>query len=182
MTDCLGVDMTDATSIEDTERWLTIPGFPDYEVSDLGNIRSWKWGRPKAIKASPMGIGYMHFAPFEGGARHLRLVHLVVLLAFVGPRPQGMHGCHWDGDLTNNALRNLRYGTPTENEADKRRQGRNPFLNKTQCGRGHEYSPENTRYTKRGHRECRTCLRAREQARTALRRASNAYQYKDSTI
>lgn len=32
----------------------------------------------------------------------------------------------------------------------------------THCPRGHAYNAENTVYTKRGHRRCRTCARARQ--------------------
>jgi hypothetical protein len=34
---------------------------------------------------------------------------------------------------------------------------------KTECVNGHDYTPENTAYTRRGHRRCRTC--ARDQAK-----------------
>lgn len=46
-------------------------------------------------------------------------VHRVVLGAFAGPCPDGMQGCHNDGDRQNNRLSNLRYGTPTENQGDR---------------------------------------------------------------
>jgi FixJ family two-component response regulator len=45
------------------------------------------------------------------------------MAAFVGPRPPGAHVAHYDGNRRNNALSNLRYASPQENEADKRRHG-----------------------------------------------------------
>lgn len=50
-------------------------------------------------------------------------VHALVLLAFVGERPDGHVCCHGDGVRTNNSVDNLRYGTPLENESDKTRHG-----------------------------------------------------------
>src|SRR6266705_4808100 len=38
--------------------------------------------------------------------------------------------------------------------------------NKTHCTHGHEFTPENTKYTRRGDRRCRTCAKIREHART----------------
>jgi hypothetical protein len=46
------------------------------------------------------------------------LVHILVMLAFVGPRPEGADVAHGDGDPTNNRLSNLRYATRGENNQD----------------------------------------------------------------
>ncbi|RUU22663.1 HNH endonuclease [Mesorhizobium sp. M7A.F.Ca.AU.002.06.1.1] len=46
-------------------------------------------------------------------------VHLLVLEAFVGPRPDGLEGCHNDGNPDNNRLDNLRWDTPESNQADR---------------------------------------------------------------
>ena len=35
---------------------------------------------------------------------------------------------------------------------------------KTHCPRGHEYTPENTRISKRNERTCRACMRAHAMA------------------
>ncbi len=52
-----------------------------------------------------------------------KLVHCLVLEAFIGPRPNGMESCHWDGNPKNNKLDNLRWDTPTGNRADQIRHG-----------------------------------------------------------
>jgi hypothetical protein len=51
------------------------------------------------------------------------LVHRLVLETFVGSCPEGMEGCHGDGDKTNNALLNLRWDTPKSNTCDRIRHG-----------------------------------------------------------
>jgi hypothetical protein len=43
---------------------------------------------------------------------------VLVLEAFKGLCPKGMESCHNDGDCTNDSIKNLRWGTSTENKAD----------------------------------------------------------------
>lgn len=48
---------------------------------------------------------------------------MLVLEAFVGPRPPGLDGCHNDGNKLNNSLSNLRWATRKDNMADARTHG-----------------------------------------------------------
>ncbi|HXI15491.1 MAG TPA: hypothetical protein VNM48_03895 [Chloroflexota bacterium] len=41
--------------------------------------------------------------------------------------------------------------------ADRDAKGRHGWAKRTHCIRGHEYTPENTTYQKRGHRVCKAC-------------------------
>lgn len=68
-------------------------------------------GRPRVTLARP------------GGRPFYRYTYQLVLEAFVGPRPAGMEPRHLDGNTRNNQRSNLAWGTPVENEADKRRHG-----------------------------------------------------------
>ncbi len=48
-------------------------------------------------------------------------VHRLVLLAFVGPRPDGMECLHGpDPTKSNNAITNIRWGTRQENERESK--------------------------------------------------------------
>jgi hypothetical protein len=53
-----------------------------------------------------------------------RLIHVLVLEAFIGPCPPGLECRHLDGDPSNNALDNLRWGTHLENCVDRDRHGK----------------------------------------------------------
>ena len=44
-----------------------------------------------------------------------RKVHILVLEAFIGPRPPGQLGCHKNDDASNNSLANLEWGSPKRN-------------------------------------------------------------------
>lgn len=57
------------------------------------------------------------------GKKITRKVCGLVLVAFVGERPDGQEARHLDGNPANDARTNLVWGTPLENHADKRRHG-----------------------------------------------------------
>lgn len=100
------------------EEWRPIPFDKRYEVSNLGNVRSWcrKGGDPKEIK-QVQHKGYMR-VHMPGG---WWFVHRLVLLAFIGESSQVV--CHNDGDPSNNKLSNLRYDSHCANMADKKKHG-----------------------------------------------------------
>ena len=52
-----------------------------------------------------------------------KFVHVLVLEAFIGPRPPKYQACHNNGDTTDNRLQNLRWDTVSNNHMDKHRHG-----------------------------------------------------------
>lgn len=116
------------------ERWLQIPGVDGYEASDAGRVRSVerivsraRFG--KHIPVRRQGVLLRTKTNARNGYVSVQLagldylVHRLVLLAFVGPCPDGMEAAHGDGVRNHNALHNLRYATRTENAGDRRRHG-----------------------------------------------------------
>jgi hypothetical protein len=124
-----------STSTIVTERWLAIVGRPGYEVSDLGRHRSYKRmgdnrhgvfaASPKTLKGTvDKASGYVRvdFGRSTSDRRNAHL-HVLILEAFVGPRPPGMEGCHYDGNPGNNRLDNLRWDYASSNQLDRHRHG-----------------------------------------------------------
>lgn len=108
----------------DSEAWRPVPGFPGYEVSDLGRIRSVKRKTPKVLKTETDADGYQRIQLFRDGAYHHRNVHRLVALAFIGqPESASMVCCHRDNDPSNNKPSNLRWDTQAGNMADKKAHG-----------------------------------------------------------
>jgi uncharacterized protein (DUF433 family) len=116
------------------EKYRPIPGFPGYDISNFGTVRSYKkctgisdagpqWeimDKPQKILSQCLGGGtYLFVMLCKDGVRYPRRVHNLVLLAFVGPPPDGMEACHNDSDPRNNRLDNLRYDTHQGNLEDK---------------------------------------------------------------
>lgn len=52
-------------------------------------------------------------------------------------------------------------GTPRDNTMDSVRKGRHQEVARTECLRGHPFSPENTSIGTNGSRHCKTCVRGR---------------------
>lgn len=67
--------------------------------------------------------GHLSVDLYHNGKHGMQSVHIMVLEAFVGPRPDGMEGCHNDGNAGNNYVENLRWDTHSANELDKRLHG-----------------------------------------------------------
>lgn len=117
-----------------TEHWRAIPGWEGhYEVSDQGRVRSLdrlvRHGRGDAMRHRKGQL----LQPGRKASGHLSVVlgssgshdvHVLVLLAFVGPRPTGQEARHADDDPGNNRLCNLSWGTRSQNMYDAVRNGR----------------------------------------------------------
>lgn len=110
------------------ESWKEISGFGGlYDVSDLGRVRSHHgYGgvsdRTLALQTDKK-TGYVFANLYQKGKLSRRSVHRLVLQEFVGPCPEGMEGCHEDGNRQNNARSNLRWDTKPNNLADRAKHG-----------------------------------------------------------
>lgn len=117
--------------------WRTIPGFETYEVSEFGSVRRRVAGGTYpagyVLTPKPHQRGYRYFILRHNGRDKTMLAHRLVVLAFLGEPPTDEHEvAHNDGDRTNNAATNLRWATPAENQADRKRHG--TFHQGEQCG------------------------------------------------
>lgn len=115
------------------ELWKPIPSEPGYEASNLGRIRSVdrhvqtskgvRVYRGRVLKPGLSSNGY--FTVVANGRS--RLVHELVLLTFVGPRPDFRKAStvsfHRDDVRTNNKLSNLTWATNSQNGKNVTRLG-----------------------------------------------------------
>lgn len=107
--------------MSNTEQWREIPGFPGYEVSDMGRVRSWKLGGPGTrLASSPSEVrpqqgrhGYVRVELCHEGQRSHHFVHRIVLTAFVGPSK--LSADHVNAVKDDNRLANLQWLTQAEN-------------------------------------------------------------------
>lgn len=166
------------------EEWRAVPGYEGaYEVSSLGAVRSLarldsrgRSRRAKLLKPRLQANGRLTVALYLEARRSDFQVHALVLLTFIGPRPDGMEGCHRNDDPADNRLENLRWDTRSANCLDSVRNGTHHMARRTHCPKGHEYTVENT-YTYPGrNRACNECRRIyREEHRQERREKGREY-------
>ena len=116
------------------ENWRPIPGYEDaYEASDQGRVRSLdrvvmverkgtlhlRRYKGRILQPHPDPNGYLVVNLCVDGTTLTKRVHPLILLAFVGPRPEGMDIRHLNGIPDDNRLSNLAYGSSSENHLDK---------------------------------------------------------------
>jgi hypothetical protein len=96
--------------VEKEEEWREIVGFPEYLISDLGNV--WTSRKQRLMKPSINREGYL-YVHLPG--RKLYKIHRVVAIAFI-PNPDAKNCVdHRDGNPSNNRVDNLRWATHAEN-------------------------------------------------------------------
>lgn len=103
------------------ERFLPIPGFSRYLISESGVITR----RGRALKPRTDKDGYFRIELYaDDGIRRGHGVHFFVCLTFNGPQPSPDHMCcHNDGGVVTNHFSNLRWDTHAGNAADMIRHG-----------------------------------------------------------
>lgn len=110
----LALNPCDNRTMLETTEWKSIPGFDGYQVSSDGTVRSLR----KVLRSQIHKSGYLAVSMMKDGKSHLKSVHRLVLLTFVGEPAKGTVGCHKDGNRLNNRVGNLRWDTPVANQAD----------------------------------------------------------------
>ena len=103
----------------DNETWKEIPGYETlYWVSDFGRIRN------RCVIMKPTANRYAQVGLSKYDHREMHYVHRLVLNAFVGECPTGMAARHFPNrDPLDNRLVNLQWGTPKQNQADRKVHG-----------------------------------------------------------
>jgi len=121
------------------ERWRDVVGYSGlYRVSDLGRVMSVdrvvqrvRFGRVEAVRRkgkvmTPVTYGqHGHVAVnlTKDGVKRLVSVSRTVAAAWIGPCPDGQEVRHGAAGSADNSVSNLCYGTKSQNNYDKRRDG-----------------------------------------------------------
>ncbi len=121
----IGVTLTQPTT--GTE-WRVYAEFPEYEVSNVGEIRRttfrYNSRAGRLMKSSKDKSGYVnaHLIDAHGTMRTVK-VHQLVCTLFTGERPLGCETRHLNGIRDDNRAENLCWGTHTENMTDMKQHG-----------------------------------------------------------
>ena len=96
----------------DAEIWKKVDGYPNYEVSNLGNVRSLNYhreGESKILKTSLNNKGYLYITLCKEGKTKRYFVHRLVAQAFLDNPNNLPQVNHKDEDKTNNHVSNIEY-------------------------------------------------------------------------
>ena len=104
--------------MEEIEVWNEIDSFLNYQVSNLGEIKSLNFnrtGKEKVMKLNIDTSGYYNIGFRKENKRYCFLVHRLVAMAFI-PNPENKpYINHKDSNKLNNNIDNLEWSTASEN-------------------------------------------------------------------
>jgi hypothetical protein len=95
------------------EIWKDVPDYEGlYQVSNLGRVKSFKWGKEKILKGSLNNGGYITFGLHSEKFRTY-FAHQLVAMAFLGHKPNGYNLVvdHINDDKLDNRVENLQLVT-----------------------------------------------------------------------
>jgi hypothetical protein len=109
------------------EIWKTIEGFENYQVSNLGNVKSFQRGKIKILKRRITKLGYDRVCLRNENLIKDQFVHRLVAKAFLNNDPNNfkIEVNHIDGNKLNNCVDNLEWCTTLENLLHSYKLGRN---------------------------------------------------------
>lgn len=111
---------------------------------------------------------------FRAGRKQTRATRWILGHLRGQPLTAEEYACHHcDNGACINFERHLYIGDARTNARDISERKRHPLARKTHCPQGHEYTEENTRRNKHGHRFCRSCLSERGAERARRRQEFN---------
>lgn len=95
-----------------------------YMIGNYGTVISKKYGRSKIIKGTRLKSGHVFVSIMVGSQVKRILAHVLVLEAFIGPKPEGCECRHLNDIPDDNRASNLMWGTRSENMKDRVKNGK----------------------------------------------------------
>lgn len=97
------------------ENWSDIIGFPEYQISDLGRVKSLKKRTANVMAATPNTNGHLYVKLRANGRYHKQYVHRLVATAYIQNPNNFPVVNHIDANPQNNAVSNLEWCTQKSN-------------------------------------------------------------------
>lgn len=99
------------------EIWKQIKDYPDYYISNLGNVKSLKLNKVRNLKLSKNNDGYLQVGLSNKGYLKTFHIHKLVAIYFLNHKPCGLELVvnHKDLNKQNNCIENLEIITNREN-------------------------------------------------------------------
>jgi hypothetical protein len=96
--------------------WKEIHGYPDYAISDDGQVKSLRFNRTLKLPRNKGGKGYQYVNLLKDRIKKTTAVHKLVIEHFGSAKPgENFVVDHIDTDKTNNKISNLEWVSIQEN-------------------------------------------------------------------
>lgn len=134
--------------MENLEVWKEVEGYKDYQISNLGRVKSLKFNKEKILSES--FYRYKSVIMSQNGKYRPESIHRLIAKAFI-PNPENKPQVnHVNGIKADNRIENLEWCTNSENQKHAYKNG----LQKAQKGiLSHRYGIPNARVKKVFHKE-----------------------------
>ena len=99
--------------IMEKEIWKTIEGYEDYMASNLGRVKSLKFGKEKILSQFDDKDGYKRIGIYKNNNIKQTSVHRIIASAFLGNSDLQVN--HKNGNRADNRIENLEYVSVREN-------------------------------------------------------------------
>ncbi len=113
------------------EIWRDVKGYEgDYQVSDLGRVKSLKFGKEKIMKQFLSTYGYKRINFCKNNIQKTKEVHQLVAIAFLNHKPNGSKIVvdHINNDRLNNRLSNIQLVSQRKNTSKDKTGGSSKFV------------------------------------------------------
>ena len=98
----------------ENEIWKDIEGYPDYQVSNLGRVKSLRFNKERIMKSNINPCGYYYVVlPIQKNVFKTISVHRLVAIAFLGKSK--LYVNHISGNKLDNRIENLEFVNQREN-------------------------------------------------------------------
>ena len=101
------------------EVFANIHGYPNYQISNIGNVKNVKTG--KILKTTKKSTGYLVVAIYNDDGMTQVYIHRLIGKNFI-PNPNNLQFIdHIDGNRLNNSITNLRWASNSQNQSNAKK-------------------------------------------------------------
>jgi hypothetical protein len=115
-----------------SEIWKDIPGYDSmYQVSNLGRVKSLKFGKEKILRQSVDRLGYHCLQFCHNKTKKKFNIHQLVAMVFLNHKSDGTLNIvvdHINGNKSDNSLENLQLITQRHNTSKDRKNGSSQYV------------------------------------------------------